>query len=349
MFELQELIEQLSSFEITVREQARTSENMTVLQYPRFFRDNPVDSVKLADITIQDVRFISDRREWNADGRYIPAKTPKARMFEMVPLESYFVIGEREMQDLGERFNGNRQLIIDSAKASIPRRVESLTNSIIWSIEYESLLSWATGKIIVTNPQTGKVYEASMQIGSDHYVTDATPWSDSNAFDRILNYAREAVDLIGPVQGVLVRQDLALLIQKSAPRMIAGDVRMTLRNVNDYLSDELGTGFTIETFENTVEKFDGAGVDTSKVKLWPSGKVAFIPQGSRIGEINMAPQFRAHDIPQVVSEFEGFDQRGIRVYYEKMNSGKALKVQAQANWLGIPDENQVFVVNVTKA
>lgn len=346
MFELQELIEQLSAFEITVREQARTAENDPTLQHPRFFVDNPVDSIKLADITIVDIRYIADRREWNADGRYIPAKTPKSREFEMVPLESHFSIGELEMQKLGERFNGNRQLIIEAAKASIPRRVEALSNSIIWAIEYESLLSWATNKIVVQNPQTGKVYEASMQVDAERYVTDGTPWTDSNAFDRLLNYAREATDQIGPVQGVKVRQDIALKIQKSAPRLINTDVRMTLRNVNDYLSDELGTSFTIETDERIVERFKGAGIDTEKTKLWPSNKVAFIPTGSRIGEINRAPQYRAQDIPQVVASFDGFDNRGIRVYYEPENMGKTLKVQAQANWLAIPDEQQTFVVNI---
>lgn len=349
MFDLQELIEQLNSYELTVREQARTQENDPTLQYPRFFPTNPVDSVKLADIEIVDLRLIADRREWNGDGRYIPTRKPKARLFEMVPLESWFAIGEREIQDLGERFGGDRQRIIEAARVSIPQRAQSLSSSIIWATEYESMLAWATGEIVVQNPETGKTYAASMQIDSSRYVTDATPWTSSNAFDRLVLYAREAMNHIGTISGVKVRQDIAIKIAQSAPRLLENETRMTLRQVNNYLSDELGTSFTIETDERIAEKFDGAGPQTSDVKLWPSNKVAFIPGNGTIGDLNAAPQFRAQDIPQVVANFEGFDQRGIRFYYSPMNNGKAIKVQAQANWLAIPNEQRVFVVDITQA
>lgn len=346
--ELQELIEALSSWELTVREQARTAENDPTMTHPLHFPDNEVDSVKLADITIVDVRYIGDRREWNADGRLIPAKKPAFREFEMVPLEQYFVIGEREMQELGERFNGNKELIIEAAKASIPRRIESLTNANIWATEYESLRAWAENKIVVMNPQTGKVYEASMQVDTDRYITDATTWTDSNAYDRFLKYAEEALEYIGAVGGARVRRTTASLIQKSAPRLTTSAVRMTMTEINQRLSDELGTEFEIIVDERAAEKFDGAGQATTMTKLWPQDVIGFFPPGYQVGDLNKAPQFRAGDLPQVVANFEGFDQRGQRIYFEPQNSGKALKVQAQANWLPIPREQRTFVVNITR-
>lgn len=349
MNELQALIQLLSAVELTVREQARTPENDPTLTWPIHFPSADVDSVDLASIEVLDVRVIGDRREWNADGRYIPAEVPPAREFSMVPLEQYFTIAEYEMQKLGERFNGNRQLIIDAARASIPRRVESLTTANVFAVEYESIRAWIENKIVVRNPQTNQTYEASMQIDANRYVTDATAWSATNAYDRLIYLAEQAVDSIGSVGGVRLRRNLASLIQQSAPRLTTSEVRMTMRDVQDRISDELGTEFTIIVDERAVDKFDGAGNAKTKTKLFPELKLGFFPTGFQIGDTNRAPQFRAQDLPQVVSNFEGFDPRGQRIFYSPKNNGKSLKVEAQWNVLSIPREQNVFVGTVTLA
>lgn len=346
--ELLELIRQLSEYELTVQEQARTSENDPTLTYPVHFPIEPVGSVKLADIEIIDARVIGDRREWNADGRFIPADIPKARLFEMVPLEAWFAIGEREIQHLGERFNGNAQMIIDAAKARITQRVSSLTDANVWALEWESIRAWTEGKIVVMNPQTGLVYEVSMQIDAARYVTDTTAWTSSNAFDRLVLYAREARNVIGTIGGIRVREDIALKIAQSAPRLIVNETRMTLGQVERYLSEELGTQFRIVTDERAVKKFTGSGNNREMTKLFPENKVAFIPTGNVIGRSAAAPIFRAQDLTPISAD-EEIDVRGQRIFYNSLNSGKAVQVQAQWNVLALPTEQNVFVVNITQA
>lgn len=345
--ELLQLIQQLSEYELTVQEQARTSENDPTLTYPVHFPIEPVDSVKLADIEILDARVIGDRREWNADGRFIPANVPKARLFEMVPLESWFAIGEREIQHLGERFNGNADQVFEAARAKITQRVSTLTTANIWALEYESLQSWANGEIVVMNPQTGLVYSASMQIDAGRYVTDTTAWTSSNAFDRLVLYAREARNVIGTIAGIRVREDIALKIAQSAPRLIVNEARMTLGQVERYLSEELGTQFSIISDERAVDKFDGAGQAVTKTKLWPENKVAFIPSGNNIGRSAAAPIFRAQDLTPVTAD-ESIDERGQRIFYNSLNNGKSVQVQAQWNVLALPTEQNVFVVSITQ-
>lgn len=343
MNELIALIEQLSSWEITVTEQARTEENIPELQWNSFFPERDVRSVRLADVTVVDLRYISDRREWNADGRLIPAKVPGVREFEMVPMESYFRIDEREMQFLFEQNGGQMDLVVQSAKADIESRSSSLYDSILWGLEYEAFQGWANNEFIVQNPQTGKSYVASMQVDSTRYVTAGTPWTDENAYDLFLESAYKAWEKVGTIQGAKMRRSTAFNIMKSAPRLTTSKVRMTLREINERLSDELGTQFTIDIDERVVERFDGAGVETTPTKIWPAGKVGFIPAGGQIGNMLKAPQVRSQMLPQVASEF--VDRNGIILYFDKENNGKSLKVQAQANWMAIPNEQKVYVVD----
>lgn len=344
---LEQLQQELSPYELTVQEQARTAENDPTLSYPTYFPTRSVESVKLADITVVDARVIGDRREWNADGRHIPALTPPAHIYEMVPLEAYFGVGEREIQHLGERFGGNAELILRAAKARITDRVSSLTEANIWANEWESLRAWTEGEITIMNPQTGLVYLASLDFDPNRYVVDATPWDDTNAFNRLLLYAREAENFIGAIAGVRVRQDIALLIAESAPTIGANSVKMTLRDVQKYLSDSLGTDFMIWTDERAVNKFDGAGNDRTATKLFPEDTVAFVPSTGSIGYTGQAPIFRAEDISPATQP-DSVDMNGQRIFYRAENFGKSLVVQAQANWLAIPNEQNVFIVNITQ-
>lgn len=343
MKDLLVLTEELSSWELTVSEQARTAENNPELRWENHFVRTPVGSTRLSDVEVTETREISDRREWNADGRFIPAKTPKIKDISMVPMESYFVLGEEEMQRLFERNGMNSELVLRAAKALIPQRVNGLVDTIFRGLEFEAFQSWATGQIVAQNPQTGKTMVASQQIAADRYVTAGTAWSDSNAFDELMKYVYLAQEKIGEIEGVYLRLAELLKIQKSAPRLTTTEVRMSTKQISERISEEIGSDFYIQVDERTVDRFTGAGANTVKTKIWSQGKVAFIPSGGQVGRMLQAPQARAQNLPEVAAEF--VDINGIMVYYESLKNGKALKVEAQANWLPILNEQNVYVVD----
>lgn len=325
-----------------------TVENDPTLSYPGFFPATSTPSVKLATITPVENAYISDRREWNADGRYIPTRLPAVRQLEMVPLEAWDAIDEREIQLLAEAAGGNADIIIRNAKISIGDRINALVQSNIWANEYESLRAWFTGEIPVLNPQTGASYVADVGIDDSRYVTDTTPWDETNAFERLQDYANEARDAIGSIGGILVRSSIARLIASAAPNIGSNDVPMTLRQAGEYLSDSLGTPFEIRIDERAKPKFTGAGTETVSTKLVPEDTIAFLPGDGRVGYTYQAPIYRAEDI-SAVSHPDSQDRDSQRVYQIAMNHGKSLKIQAHANWLAVPDEQRVFVVNITQA
>ena len=73
----------------------------------------------------------------------------------------------------------------------------------------------------------------------------------------------------------------------------------------------------------------------------PSDRIAFQPAGGRVGYTHFAPVTRAYDYmsPQAVRNINDF-----AVFYSAQNDGKTLKVEAQANALSIPEEQNVYVV-----
>lgn len=343
-----ELLQELNPLVLTVEEQVRTRENDPTLSYPTYFPAQNVESVKLATITEVDSRLVSDRREWNADGRYIPTELPPAREWEMVPLEDWFAIDEHYIQLLGERFLGDTDRILAAAKARISDQVSNLTDSNIRANEWESIRAWVDGEIPVMNPQTGNTYTAPLNFDAARYNLDGTAWSDTNAFDQFVTWAQEAENFVGPISGARMRRDIALLIAASAPTIGANSIRMTLTQVQDYLSQSLGTEFMIWTDERVYHKFTGAGNTRTPQKVFPADTVAFVPSGGRIGNTYQAPIYRAEDI-SAASIPDSVDMNGQRIFYIAENAGKSLKVQAQANWLAIPSEQNVFIVNITQA
>lgn len=112
--------DELSNEALTVRAQTLPINDQGRLLWDIFFPRNDVDSVKLATLTTTDFRPVSDRREWNQRGRLVDDRTPTAEQWEMVPIESYFMIGEREMQDLMERTLGNEALFQEIVATQIP-------------------------------------------------------------------------------------------------------------------------------------------------------------------------------------------------------------------------------------
>ena len=78
---------------------------------------------------------------------------PERRRIDIVPVEAYNKIGEYEMQLLNERFNGNEAMVIDEMQASIPGRVDLMTDAVDRRVELDFFSAWLTGTIIQRNPQ----------------------------------------------------------------------------------------------------------------------------------------------------------------------------------------------------
>lgn len=341
--EIQELLNSIDAIELTVTEQARTEENLPELRWDRYFPSSDVSSVKLANVTIVETREIADRREWNADGRYIPAKKPKVTDMEMVPMEAWFQIGERELQDLAEATMGNKELMVQAAKSSIPQRTENIVNSIFRGLEYETFQAWANGQIVVQNPQTGKTYVATLQIDSSRYITAGSAWTTSNAYDNLIEFLTDAEQTIGAFSGVYLRRAEFAKIQQAAPRLTTNEVRMTPNEIEDRISQEFGQEFNFIIDERTFDKFDGSGNSTTPTKVWPSGKIAAIPASGQVGNMLRAPQYRAQMLDAISDGF--VERNGVMVYPESVNNGKGLKIQAQANWMPFPNEQNIYVVD----
>ncbi|HSH45055.1 MAG TPA: hypothetical protein VK966_04325, partial [Longimicrobiales bacterium] len=136
--------EDLSAAALTVRAQAVSPNDNGQLLWDVFFPRSNVDSVKLSELTSLDWRPVADRREWNAPGRLIPMLTPTGRTLVMVPIESYFQIGEEEMQKLVEQnLSASQQQFRQLIRATVPQRVEMLASANYRRIEVDAFNAWA--------------------------------------------------------------------------------------------------------------------------------------------------------------------------------------------------------------
>lgn len=330
---------------ITVRQQARTRENLPDLMALTLFPRNNVNSTKLSEITEVDYRFVADRRPWDAKGRNIPLKAPDLKDVTIEPIEAFFRIDEREMNDLYNSLNANQQLIQDAIRSRIPQRTSTIVDAVYRRLEVDAYAAWANGEIVVMNPETGDSYTVSLQMDANRYVTPAawTGGEAGNAYANFLEQCYEAQDAIGSVRGAVMRHTTALAIQQSAPKIGGNSVRMTRKEVADRISQELGVEFTIMVEERTQEVFDDGGTATTKTKLWPTGKIGFMPSTGVIGNTYAAPVYRAQDLAQIAGD--KLDIRGVSVFFDEKNNGKSLVVEAQANWLPMPNEQNVYVVD----
>lgn len=341
--ELFEKIMELSPAELTIQEQARVEDNLPELKWDIYFPQQNVNSTDLKDITETDYRPVADRREWNAPGRNIPLKMGKIRDIQMTPIESYFKFDEKYMTKLFEQNGMNEATVLRAIRGNLPDRVEGLVDADYRRIELEAFRGWANGEITVYNPQTNQSYTVDLDIDANRYVTAAPAWTNSNAYEKLLAELYEAQNYIGNISEIVMRRTTAIAVQKSSPTIGANSVRMTLGQVQEQLTQEMGNQVTITIEERTLDVFDGAGTSTVTEKIWPSGKVGFVPANGIVGSTYFAPQVRAQSLAQVAGD--RIDIRGVAVYYLMENDGKELKVQAQVNALPVPAEQSTYVVD----
>lgn len=343
-------LEGLSPAELTRRAQAVSPNDNGMLKYGVFYRNRPVNSTRLREITANKKRYASGRREWNTDGRLIPLNTPNVADMKMLPLEAYFPIGEEEMQYLDEGARGNQQVVMDAIGADVPSRVEELVASNYRQLELDSFEAWTRGTITAKDPATGVARTSSYGFDATRYEMAGTAWNDNsvNAYDLYVAAARRAIDAIGGIEGALTRQSVVQAILADAPTSALTGFRYTKADIERRLSDELGYQMDFLQFENTVEVFNDGGIMSAPQKVLGAGLLAFRPIGGFVGDIAAAPVVRARQIAAQVPEAR-IDVRGQTVYYIEENGGKGLKVQVQANHFPIPDEKNIFVVDTRVA
>src|SRR6185503_15801198 len=336
------LIEELSPASLTVVAQTISANNTGRLRYPIFFPRQDVDSIDLREVTTIDFRPASDRREWNSRGRLISDITPPLRELSLIPVEGYYKWDEYEMQKLSERANANSEVINQILGRSIPGKVAQIVEANDRRIEVDAFTAWATGTNVAKNPQTGTTHQVSWGFDAARLTTAGTAWNDAgvNAYDLLIAFVEDAIDKIGPVQGVVLRMALLRAIVADAPDLIGG-VSMTRAQVADRVSQDLGIPFNFFLFDDTLEVFTDGGTTLTPANVWPAGYIAAVPQGGRVGRTVFAPVIRAFDLTPINGAQQ--DRNGMTVYYDESQTGKDLTVAVQCNPLTIPNEQRVRV------
>lgn len=339
-------IDSLSEPALTVLAQTiNTSDVPDNLIYERFMPRENVDSVDLDEITTLDYRPVADRREWNQRGRLIPNKTPDTRSVSIVPIESYFKWGEYEMQRMAERTLGNASVLQQIMETSIPGKLNQLVESNYRRIEIDAFNAWALGIITQKNPQTGETYAASLNFDASRYLTAPVAWNSTavNAYDELLTFINNASEAIGPVGGVMLRQATFNAIQADTPREIS-TVPANRRQMETLVQDNTGGDFVFIINEQTLEPFVDGGVESTKTKVFPAGRVVAIPAGGRVGRTAFAPVVRAMELVRSLPN-QGIDIRGMTAFYDEGLMGRSLELEVQVNALPIPSEQRVYVIN----
>jgi hypothetical protein len=341
--------ESLSSAALTVRAQTISLNDDGALLWDTFFPRMNVDSVKFSEITTLDFRPAADRREWNQRGRLIPQLTPPIRELEMVPVEAYFSLGEREMQHLEERTLGNESVFQEIVGVQIPDRTDVLVEALYRRLEAECFEAWTKGTVTAMNPQKGTTQTCTYGYDSNRYDTAATAWNDTgvNAYDELLSFIEDSEDYVGAIAGVMLRRATFAAIQADAPNPISpnpGDIRPSLRSVEASIREEMGIDFRFYINEKTVDLFDDGGIAYTNTKIWPAQYVAIVPAGERVGEMKFAPVARAMELARQVPT-AGIDVRGATVYHDEAGAGRELTVEAQINAMPVPNEQAVFVID----
>lgn len=341
--------EELTPAALTVRAQTVDPTDRGQLLWGSFMPRRNVDMTKLASLTTQNVRISADRREWNQRGRYVNLVTPPRKEIEWIPIEAYFRLEEKEINDLLNEVRGNQELFRRVIGARIPDRTDMLAMANYRRLELDVFEAWALGQITSMNPQTGQTFVVDYGFDANRYQVAATAWNDGtvNAYEEFLAWLQSAYETIGPVEGAMMRLATRNAIVADAPNPMPGagaDLSPTVSQVEQRIQDETGRPFRFLINENTVDTYTDAGIARQTVKVWPAQKVAAVPSGFNVGSTAFAPVARAYDISAQTPD-AGIDIRGITVFHEPHNLGRGLTVEGQFNPMPDPDEGRLYVID----
>ncbi len=348
-FTWMEAEEQLSPTALTVRAQTIDPTDQGLLLWNIFMPRRDVDQTKLASLSTQDVRITSDRREWNQRGRFIPLVTPPRSELEWVPIEGYFNIEEKEINDLTNEVRGNAALFRDIIGSRIPARTDALAMANWRRLELDVMSAWANGTITSMNPQSGTTQIVDYGFDTDRYLTAGTAWDDGgvNAYDLFLAWLEDAYENVGPMAGAMMRLATRNAINTDAPNAMPGAITgltPTIAATEARIQDELGRPFRFFINENTVETFDDGGTAKTTVKVWPAQMVAAVPANHQVGTTAFAPVVRAYDISNQTPA-AGIDVRGITIFHDVAGMGRELTIEGQFNPMPDPDEQKLYVID----
>jgi hypothetical protein len=332
----------LSAAALTVRAQTIDPKEIPEFFYTDYYRPQPVPSVTISSLTTLAYRPTADRREWDARGRQINARTGDLRTLTMTPVESWFNLTELEIQKLSESVAGQQQAFRESIRMSLPLRVNDLVNANLRRIQLESMQAWANGVISVEDPQgAASNFNVDFQFDTARYPTDGTPWTTSNAYARMLLQIEAARSYLPGITGAVTTYAIWQAIVASAPH-ITNFPALTPEQVRLRIQEDIGGTFGIRVLRQTHFDWTDGGVNGADAAYWPAGKFALVPT-QPIGVIAKAPVARAYDLANVSPEAK-INVQEMSVYREIMNNGRELTVEAQCNWMPVPDETSIFVV-----
>lgn len=345
----------LANADYTVIAQAVNPNDDGNLLWDVFFPRRNVPSVKISTLTsLIPKRYVSDRREWNARGRYIPQEFPGTAELEMVPIEDFFKLGEREIQAIEERL-GNRsanlgvQEFINEIGIDFEARIIGLVQANYRRIEVDCFNAWTNGQVTARNPATGATYTMSYGLDVTRYQTAAPAWtggSGGTAYTKFVQWLLDGFDRGVQIAGAMMRLATREAIRGSAPNLALPPGSTTapiLGDVEARIQDETGTDFRFYTNERTVDIFATGGLATTQTKLWPTGVVAVVPAGETVGYSAFAPVARAGEISRQVPEAK-IDRNGMTAFVESANNGRELTAESQVNQLPIVDETRIWVI-----
>lgn len=338
---------ELTDAALTVRVQSIPPNDTGRLFWDVFFPRENVDSVVLNDIngTI-DFRPVGDRREWNTRGRLVSLRTPELSKLEMVPIETYFKIEEREMQRLMERTLGNQALFQQLVGTTIPSRTDTLALANLRRMEIDAFKAWSLGTITAMNPTDGSTTTVSYGFDTARITTQPTAWNDAglNAYDEFIAWVEDGIDAIGGTIGAIMRRATFTEIKKDAPMGINA-IPLTRQQLADRVSQDLGIDFRFFIFEQRLDVYNDGGLAVTRTNVWPAHKIALIPLGTSVGTMAHAPVGRAFDLANTNPGAE-IDVRGQSVFREIAGNGRELTIECQVNSFPVPVEANLWVSDV---
>lgn len=337
-------VDEFSDAGATVRAQALPPNDRDRLVMPIFFPEEDADSVKLSNLLTSDFRPAADRRDWNLRGRLIPVETLRRQELEMIPIESYFKLAEREMQELVERTLGNESVIREIIGVSLPKRTDGLVFSNRRREEFDAAEAWSKGTITAMNPSNGATGTVSYGFDAARYQTDS--WAVT-PYTKFLAWVQAGEDAIGgPSRGAVTRRAVYQQIQADAPQGI-NSVPLTPSQFEGQVQSDLGHGFTFYILENRLDKFLDAGLTNyARTNVWPAATIALVPAGTTVGSKKKAPVARAFQLARVNPDAE-INVRGMSVFTEVAGNGREMTRECQINSFPVPNENDMWVNVVT--
>lgn len=346
----------LANAEFTVLAQAVSPNDDGQLLWDVFFPRRSVRSVKISTLTsLVPKRWTSDRREWNARGRFIPQEFPGTEELEMVPIEDYFKLAEREMQDIEERLgdradeSGIREFLAEVG-IDVDERITDLVTANYRRLEVDCFNAWVNGQVTARNPVTAATYTMAYGIDATRYQTAAPAWTGGaagTAYSKFVTWLLDGYDRGMSIGGSMMRLATREAIRTSAPNLafpLQTTVAPLLSDVERRIQDEIGADFRFYLNERTVDIFATGGLATTSTKLWPANMVAVVPVGESVGYSAFAPNVRAGRMSRAIPEAR-IDRNGQVVYFESAGAGRELTCEVQVNALPILDAARIWVIN----